>query len=371
MFQSNMPAKISEQEYIQRIQSAGINKFEFIGWEGEFKRNTTKAILRCIHHKDYKFTVSIQHILGGRGCPWCAGKKKLTQFEVENELLELGAKFICFPYGYKNKNSICEMYCDTHGEWESDVSSILGGKECPKCGCARRNAKRIKSIEEVESDINDICLDKKYNFIKWVDSYTSAGKSRILVECLSDGNVFETTPAKLKYGYSCPQCSGKKKWSETERVSAINKIGIDRFTFLGFIGDFIDNKTRCSLKCLHCEHTWTSTINNIINHGRGCPCCSKHGFNIREPAWFYVYKWIHPSTGDSFYKYGITNRTPSIRVKSQMKGTEYLPSMMMEKWYANGIDAKLVEDTYRSAYPTIGITRDLFGDGYTETFREN
>lgn len=72
-----------------------------------------------------------------------------------------------------------------------------------------------------------------------------------------------------------------------------------------------------------------------------------------------------------FFKYGITNRSVDTRIEEQSRSTEYEPSAVEVLHFGHGADAKLIEESYKDRYPTPGISKDLFGDGYTETFREN
>lgn len=124
------------------------------------------------------------------------------------------------------------------------------------------------------------------------------------------------------------------------------------------IGDYLNNSTPILFKCPECDNTWKTTPSKILSN-RGCPSCSKTGFNPNIGAYLYFIKINTPH--DCFLKVGITNKIPTLRYK-EFKGivTEILTIR------GNGSSIYNLEQKIHNNFRHY-IPADKFS-GYTECF---
>ena len=73
-----MVAKVSEQERIDQINA--LPNIRFVRWDGEFKGNTSKAVVRC-DVDGYEWSAILKNMFAGSGCPQCSGKRTWTADE--------------------------------------------------------------------------------------------------------------------------------------------------------------------------------------------------------------------------------------------------------------------------------------------------
>lgn len=107
-------------------------------------------------------------------------------------------------------------------------------------------------------------------------------KKRYIVKChiccqdseLFGEGIFETTKSQLiTRGLNPCGCSYSPKWTEDQ-----NKIRCQRkasglgFSFIGWAGEYIGDKTKLLL-CCDCHGIWNTGVLNHLMNGRGCPGC--------------------------------------------------------------------------------------------------
>ena len=117
--------------------------------------------------------------------------------------------------------------------------------------------------------INDL---PNIRFIEWESSYKNS-YSKACVTCLIDGNKWSAVVISLVRGHGCPQCAGKRRWTEADRIYQINSIeGIE---FSGWVDGYSGVRSRAMLRCLVDCNEWIASVDSIVNQGSGCPQCSK------------------------------------------------------------------------------------------------
>ena len=137
-------------------------------------------------------------------------------------------------------------------------------------------------------------------FVRWVDSYTSA-RSKAVVKCSIDGNEWSAEVNKLvNSGRGCPVCRCPPNWTEHDRI---NQINTDSVKFVGWVSSYETAYSRAWCECSSCGTKWSATVNNLVNHGRGCPKCAKYGYNPSKPGTLYALR----SECGTMVKIGIAN----------------------------------------------------------------
>lgn len=147
----------------------------------------------------YVWGVTWGHLAEGRGCPECAGKRNdYTINDIKEKVYKINPniKIISTEYKGCNEKIKCECLLDGH-EWKVKSRSLLGGGGCPKCaGNIKHTIEEIKNkLKDLNKDIiilsdkyvgvkNKLqCKCLKHNYI-WQTSWASLSKGNGCPECV-------------------------------------------------------------------------------------------------------------------------------------------------------------------------------------------
>lgn len=122
-----------------------------------------------------------------------------------------------------------------------------------------------------EQQINNL---KNISFVRWFDGYQGKS-SKAVCRCAVDGFEWVTTiDSIIIAGNGCPQCSGKRRWTEGERISQIN--ARHNISFVNWVSGYTNSKSKAICKCAVDGFEWVATVSSLINVGNGCPQCGGH-----------------------------------------------------------------------------------------------
>jgi very-short-patch-repair endonuclease/ssDNA-binding Zn-finger/Zn-ribbon topoisomerase 1 len=147
------------------------------------------------------------------------------------------------------KHSICG------GEWNTRLSSVFRGAECPTCI-------KIQAI----STFDTICQSKN---IKRIGEYISTGTT-VLMQCQDCFHKWEPIAESVLYTETkgCPQCNGNMRLNNKKVDQELDTLNIIR------VDDYINALTPISFRCGLCSLVWKTAPSNILNNDSGCPKCS-------------------------------------------------------------------------------------------------
>lgn len=255
--------KLTQEEFETRLKEINPN----IKVLGEYTRLKGHIECECSVCGHKWFPVA-QGLLGGTGCPKCAGNQKLTCEELINRLKEINPD-IKILGTYINSYTPIKCKCLKCGlEWNPIPNSLLRRHGCPECSKNAWVKKRTFTQEEFERRI------KKNNpNIKILGEYTKSA-NRIECECLICGYKWSPIANGLLGGAGCPKCGIKttaKKNTITREdfIERIKKVNPD----IKVLGNYINSKTGIKCECLKCHHEWEPTPYNLLQ-GHGCPTCN-------------------------------------------------------------------------------------------------
>jgi hypothetical protein len=145
-------------------------------------------------------------------------------------------------------------------EWITTPGCILSGQGCSKC------VNRYRRTEpEFISEIYEINPN-----LKILGKYINTG-TKIQVECLLDGYIWEATPSWLIRGVGCPRCAGVEKYT--------TDIFIEKFKLknpeIEIVGEYVNVDTKIEVKCLVDGQVWFPTPRTLWR-GSGCPRCNSY-----------------------------------------------------------------------------------------------
>lgn len=112
--------------------------------------------------------------------------------------------------------------------------------------------------------------------------------------------IFLSTKTELESGSIPCGCSKKPKWSKDQFfVLCSRKAKSLGFDFIGFMGEWKNQRTNLHMHCAVHGDWFTGTITNLLNHGKTCYKCNSTG-NLKPDeemiASFFASGAFHPDT---------------------------------------------------------------------------
>jgi len=167
----------------------------------------------------------IVHVLNGHSkCKACAGKKKRTQNEAEQELLKKSIIFNQFVY--QNNETIIEYKCTGCGKLKQNkfIEIINGHTLCKSCGIKKISQNQNLSQEEIEKRLKHIGVIFK-PFV-----YEKRRTTNIEIKCVECGEFFETAINNMfdrRGSRMCRRCQQSTSTGENELKNFIISCGFD------------------------------------------------------------------------------------------------------------------------------------------------
>jgi Zn finger protein HypA/HybF involved in hydrogenase expression len=192
---------------------------------------------------------------------------KIEIDEVKNRLENLfGDKYEYDFSNFKNTHSRINVKCPTHGWSEQIVKNLFKGHGCRKCSYKVISDKQLSDFNDVLSKFKEKHGDK-YDYSKF--QYVKNRNNSIIV-CPTHGEFYQSAWTHMK-GSGCPKCSGNKRFSKDEFISASNLKHTK-----GYIYDFSDYKNMHKKVKIVCP-THGEFFQKPMAHvkGSGCPKCSQ------------------------------------------------------------------------------------------------
>lgn len=201
------------------------------------------------------------NLMGGSGCPRCAGHKRLTQNEFLERLKKLYPN-ITTDEEYINSNTFMRFKCITCGsEFSAKPSSLWTGSGCRIC--SSRKIKEEKGIIRMQK------LSARRPFIEILSDYCGANSS---ISCLCKKCNYQWTDTYThlmdKLG-GCPKCAHKTKYLREHFFDEISNSLPD----VVLLGKYITSHDRIKCKCNTCGYEWMAYPYKLLQ-GFGCPVCT-------------------------------------------------------------------------------------------------
>ncbi len=159
---------------------------------GGYTNLSTKIEFLC-KKCNYIWLITPGNISRNQGCPKCSGHYTPTFKEFTEIISKRNIKIIS-KYKYLNTKSLFECLKCGH-QWTKSASKIFHGMGCKKC--------LAKSKIFPKSEFENILKTKPF---KMLGEYVKLGL-KIEFLCEKCNHRWMTTPARIKYGGNCPECS--------------------------------------------------------------------------------------------------------------------------------------------------------------------
>lgn len=272
-------SKGNYQAFIEKANKLYGDKYSFPNIENEYENNKSKITVKC-NHCGYEFTKRPNDFLNSEVFMGC---KKCRDVESEKNDLISYKELLAFVNGNKIKkfegkkskqNDKVIAICQTHGEYETSIKSVLNGKyNCKKCIGAINCRKRVVPENEFRKRLND----------KFGDSISIIGKfvnmtTPLLFKCNKCGYEFKRKPTAFTISVfkdPCPNCSKDLQAKERTKTQeefikgVISVWGKDKFDLSETVYEKSSKKVK--VRCNECGRTFEIEANCFLSGKHGCP----------------------------------------------------------------------------------------------------
>ena len=235
-------------------------------------------------------------------------------------------------------------------------SAVIGNtNKCVVCFNRNRTKTSIQYDNElISKGILDIKRTGEY-----INNYTP-----ISFSCVNN-HTWKTQPNHvLNNNTKCPLCiNTSKRLTNEEYDQKLLELNVDFYR----VDDYVASNINILHRCIQ-DHEWYVRPSNALS-GRGCPKCSKYGFNPLDPAILY-YIQVKDENNIVYFKIGITRNSIEYRFQHDRHKTI---STILTKEFERGEDARNLERFVLKNSPNKPVTVPGFlnGGGNTELFDVN
>lgn len=223
-----------------------------------YKHSQVKLLWECV--VGHRWEATPNNIKRGAWCPYCVKMAKLTIEEMNQIAKERGGR--CISSKYKNNSSNLTWECEKGHRWEATPNSIKHRTWCPYC--AKKIKLTIEEMRQIAKERSGKCLSSTYIHIQ----------AKLLWEC-AKGHQWEATPANIKRGNWCPNCSKRIKRTIEEMRQIAKERGGKCLS-----DTYINNATKLLWECSG-NHQWEAVPNSLLR-GTWCPLCNPYTRNKRK-----------------------------------------------------------------------------------------
>jgi Zn finger protein HypA/HybF involved in hydrogenase expression len=216
---------------------------------------------------NYEWSPDASSLLGGAGCPSCAGVLKKSQDDVVREIAKYSNDIEVIGE-YKGASLPLRFRCKVCGyEWETTTGAIRRGRGCPNY---REHPGWVDPTSRTQEQfVNEVSVANPN--IEPLGKYIDAN-TKVLFRCKVCGYEWETKPAVIiNLGAGCPKCAGTARKTTEEFVVEARAIHGDKYDYSGV--NYQNSKTKVCIACPEHGEFWQTPNSHL--RGTGCPVCGR------------------------------------------------------------------------------------------------
>ena len=257
--------RLTTEGFIRRAKEVHGNRYDYS--KVKYVNTRRKVCIICPKHGEF-WQIPLYH-LNGSGCPYCAGKIRLTTEEFIRRAKDIhGDRYDYSKVEYVNARTKVCIICPEHGEFRQTASEHLRGQGCPKCAQEKKKDSSLTSTtEEFIRKAKEVHGDKyDYSKVKYVNVRT-----KVCIVCPEHGE-FQQIPSNHLNGQGCPKCAQEKHNSTTEEfIRKAKEVHGDKYDYSKV--EYVNAYTKVRIICpIHGD--FEQNAHSHLN-GRGCPKCNE------------------------------------------------------------------------------------------------
>ena len=348
--------KSAQSLFVEKAKAKHGDKYDYS--QANYLTAKKKLAIICGEHGVFLQTPS-DH-LSGCGCPLCGvAKRRLSQSLSTDTFIErakniVGDRYDYSQVAYLGLRTKVKIICPEHGAFEMTPGTHLKNRHCPKC-----TGRAFVPTDEFVQKAKTVHKDKyDYSLVN-----CQHNRQAVKIVCRIHG-VFEQEPRSHLLGSGCERCASIERGAKKSSTAADHFIEKAR-KIHGNLYDYSKalykrNNANLTIGCAEHGYFKQTPANHLI--GRGCPSCSKTGFDPTKPAILY---YLSINNGQA-YKIGITNRT----IEERFTNEDLSKISVVASWHFDvGEEARLREAEILNLYLTRRYKgADLLLNGNSELF---
>lgn len=260
-----MSKRLTTEEFVKKARETHGDRYDYS--KVEYVNSVTKVCIICPKHGEF-WQVPSSH-LSGCGCPKCSGCFMNLEYFIEKARKVHGDKYDYSKVNYVNTDTKVCIICPEHGEFWQTPDNHLQGRNCPKCGQARRNILKTSNTIAFTTKAREIHGDRyDYSKVEYINNRT-----KVCIICPEHGEFWQA-PSDHLQGHGCPKCRyitvSEKISSTTEDfVRKAQKIHGNKYNYSKV--EYKNNRTKVCIICPEHGEFWQAPDNHL--QGQGCPVC--------------------------------------------------------------------------------------------------
>lgn len=135
-------------------------------------------------------------------------------------------------------------------------------------------ARPIISQSVREGQLNSL---PNIRFVRWVGAYEN-NVSKATMRCNEGHEWVASVNHLLDQRTGCPGCSKKRAISKITSDESERERQLQTLPNLHFVkwsdGKYLNRRSKADMQCRVCGHTWSTTVDRLVNTGVGCPLCA-------------------------------------------------------------------------------------------------
>jgi len=239
-----------------------------------------KVWWQCVKGHEWEATIAKRS--GGKGCPYCSGRKPIKgETDLATINPDLAKEWHSSSNGKLKPNEVTVKSnkkvwwkCGKDHEWEATIGSRSGGSGCPFCS-GLRAIKGETDLATINPKLaNEWHLTKNENLK--LDEVTEKSGKKVWWQC-EKGHEWETTVINRSQGNGCPYCSGHRAVKgesdlATKKPELAKEWNSPRNRNLKLEDIAVKSNKKVWWQCEK-GHEWEAAVNSRTA-GNDCPYCS-------------------------------------------------------------------------------------------------
>lgn len=195
--------KLTDEEFKNKM--AKLHNGDIVSLE-QYVNQRSKIIFRC-NRCEYVWSTVTANVLGGHGCPKCAGKVGKTTASFKAEVFRLVGNEYSVLSEYKNNKTKIKFKHNVDGfEFMMTPHAFLSGQRSPNKRYLTTAKKNTIPLDKIN---NEMLITTKGKY-KIVGDFTATSHTAS-IKCNNCGKIFRNKPTRIiRGGIGCPNCYKSK-----------------------------------------------------------------------------------------------------------------------------------------------------------------
>ena len=202
----NKNNRLTEEKFKAEVIKKNGDRYDYA--KLKFTDLNSCVTVTCKNHGD--FSIKARSLYLGYGCKSCAKdvsrSKRAFSYDHVKSLVERSEGLTLISVDRGNGSNRARVRCDTHGEYETSLASLLAGSGCRKCSAKKRGEAQLIDFADFVDRANRI-HNNRYTYNE--DGYRGFS-GLININCSLHGVFTQKGGDHISSAAGCPKCGTNK-----------------------------------------------------------------------------------------------------------------------------------------------------------------